>query len=251
MKYTKNFTKKLKKHQLSFIIIVVILALIIVKLIQPVIISNPETANLTPRETKLAEDLHFNEGVLLLVKKESGKEIEQLKSLGDKGQGAINNFKNDRLVQGIQVQVSHDDTNGLIKKLSSNPIMNGYFVFLSENKFGFRTNNNKLSDTIGIIKSQDKFDILRIKGTSANDAQMDTEIIIKKLKEWDDRYIIEITDADFDRVGFKYTKEPPDFNGFVKEIYAFCPDNTDFAFKKISDLAREIKNSHFVACWWD
>lgn len=207
------------------------------------------TPTLNSDEKRLANLLGFADEALLILKEESGKNIQQLKILGTTGLNMQNNFKNDIPINGIQVDVPHAQSRSLVAKLSSNPKLKGYLPFLSEDKFGLQN----LDDSVGIIKSSDQYDILRIKKTIANEPGIPTEDIINKLKQWDDKYSlsIKVIGADFDWFEAKYINQPVNFNDFVKEIYSFCPDNINYAFQDIKDLTSQLQKYKNIYCWWD
>jgi len=75
----------------------------------------------------------------------------------------------------------------------------------------------------GLI-AMSKYGIISDKGTSDANYDISTEDIIKRLKQWDTLYNIEISDVGHDRLTVKFGSLPEDLESLSKDIYEFCPD---------------------------
>lgn len=73
----------------------------------------------------------------------------------------------------------------------------------------------------------DKFDPLREHGTNGVNVGLGTAEVIAKLRAWDERYGIRISDVAGDRLVVDFDELPDDLRAFAREIYAFCPDTID------------------------
>nr|WP_253260919.1 DUF4253 domain-containing protein [Rhodanobacter glycinis] len=80
---------------------------------------------------------------------------------------------------------------------------------------------------------------------------MGTEDLIRKLKQWDVAYGIDIVMADTDTIQLRLKTVPPDIHAFAKELYAFCPDIVDQGVGSVEKLERSIRESRTVFLWWD
>ncbi|WP_346352974.1 DUF4253 domain-containing protein [Azotosporobacter soli] len=106
-------------------------------------------------------------------------------------------------------------------------------------------------ERICIIKSQDPYDIIRVMGTDGTNYDINNEQIIKKLKEWDERYGIIIKGADGDWVDVQFKVMPSDMKKFAEEVYVFCPDAVEQNAGSIEALVVEMNKYHGVFLWWD
>lgn len=199
---------------------------------------------LTKREEELARQLEFDIKIFKILKAESKSEVVQLKIIGDEGFNEKNNFKENKVAQGIQTEISKLRAKLTVEKLQKDPLMKGYLVFVSEETIGRK-------DPIGVIKANDQFDILRLKKTTGNEVELDTDTIINKLKDWDKKYSLTIIGADFDWVEAKINLMPENIKSFANEVYNFCPDVVDQGVETVEKLAKEIQETKTLYCWWD
>lgn len=103
-----------------------------------------------------------------------------------------------------------------------------------------------------VLKSHNKYDILRVFETNGINHGLETEDIIDKLSKWDKEYGVNITGANFDWIKIEI-KEPPfdDLGGFAQEIYKFCPDCVDQGCGDIELLEFALENNLELFLWWD
>lgn len=73
----------------------------------------------------------------------------------------------------------------------------------------------------------DKFAELNEKGTNGVNCGLMTEDIIAKLKDWDRRYGVQISDVDYNHVMVQLGTIPEELDDFTEEVYQFCPDVVD------------------------
>lgn len=100
-------------------------------------------------------------------------------------------------------------------------------------------------------KGASQLDIVRIAASDAINYGMGTEDLIRKLKQWDDAYGIDIYMADTDTIQLRLKRLPPDLPAFAKEVYAFCPDIVDQGVGSVEALEQAIRESREVYLWWD
>lgn len=106
-------------------------------------------------------------------------------------------------------------------------------------------------DEIVIVKSQDQFDSLKISRTNGTNHGLSTEDIIKKLKEFDKEFGIEIFSAETDKVGFALESWPIEMKVFCKELYKLCPDIVDQGSLDLETLEKQIRTNGQITLWWD
>src|SRR5258707_3446507 len=56
---------------------------------------------------------------------------------------------------------------------------------------------------------------------------LDTDAIIRRLTKWQSLCSFKVTSAGGDAVDIKFATLPKDMDGFVRDIYDFCPDLVD------------------------
>ncbi|WP_242107129.1 DUF4253 domain-containing protein [Luteimonas aquatica] len=108
-----------------------------------------------------------------------------------------------------------------------------------------------MGSEVVVAKGADQFDILRVAASNAVNYDMATEDLIRKLKEWDAAYGIDIYMASTDTIAFRLKTLPPDLHAFAEEVYAFCPDTVDQGIGSVDALAEVIGRDRVVGLWWD
>lgn len=230
MKLRHNLLKK----PLLFLILIAIL-IILVSLFFP-----KKSATLSSGEERLAEKIDFDKQVLVLVKKETGKELKQLNGY-DLG-------TDEKVpVKGISFGIPQDSAIRLIYSMRTKLTPLGYSAFLTERNFGI----DRQEDEIGILKTTDEYEILRVRHTNGYNYDIGPENIVAKLKEWDNRYQLEIIGADLDWFEARFSKTPDNMTSFAKEVYDFCPDVVDQGTETVEKLAEEMMREKTIYCWWD
>lgn len=146
---------------------------------------------------------------------------------------------------GLQFKAKQEDADGVIRRLKEALHGNGYIVFRSEQKFGHGP------DVIGIIKSNDQFDILRCKGTEAPNYNIGSDALIATLKAWHAETPFEIMGADYDWLEARLLKPPADWHVMAEKVYALCPDVVEQGTLTVEALAAEMKETGTLYLWWD
>jgi hypothetical protein len=80
---------------------------------------------------------------------------------------------------------------------------------------------------------------------------METEDLIKKLREYDEQFGVDIFHAETDTVEFAFIHMPEDVAAFCTDLYEFCPDIVDQGTGTVERLRQEIKEREQVFLWWD
>lgn len=122
----------------------------------------------------------------------------------------------------------------------------GYLLFKSEENYG------NLPDQFALIKSQDQFDIIKIKCTSAPNYDISNDSLLTRLHDWHTRYSLEILGAGGDWFEARIGRIPPaDLEAFAREVHAFCPDIAEEGVGNVEDLVQELKETKTLYLWWD
>ena len=196
----------------------------------------PKTADLTEADRILATEIGFDENILLTIRK-LGSEPIRMEGIDEEYETI--------LADGFTIEVHQDKARGVIRDLRQEYADSGYLIFLQEVHFGFQP------DRVGILRSTDKYDVLRVRRTNGINYDLSDEDVISKIREWDERYGLDFTGADFDWFEAAFETPPKDYAKFAREVYAFCPDIVDQGAGSVEELAKEIERTKSVYLWWD
>lgn len=197
-------------------------------------------------ETALAETLGFEKEILLEVKSYAHVPLSQLKTVFSEYLPETKKIeKTVTKHNGIIFSTDQKKARKIVLQLKDRLKEKGYRIFVSEMHFGYSP------DQVAIIKTQDQFDILRVKQTDAANFGLDNNAVITQLKKWHELYPFEITGADLDWVEAEFIQQPKDMLQFAKEVYKFCPDVVEQGTETVERLAQEMKRSNTLYLWWD
>lgn len=82
----------------------------------------------------------------------------------------------------------------------------------------------------------DKYDELRSKHTNGINYELDTDAVIARLRDWDEKYGINLSDVGHDRLTVTFERLPDDLAALSGEIYEFCPDTIDQGFGCVDEM---------------
>jgi len=123
----------------------------------------------------------------------------------------------------------------------------GYTIFFLDRNFGI---NNK-SDILGILKTIDKYLILKQVQTDGINWEVDNDSLLNLIKTFDSKYSLDLIGASGDLCEFKINKEPQNWEILAKEAYKVCPDIVDQGSGTVEKLAAEMKQTKRLYFWWD
>jgi Domain of unknown function (DUF4253) len=123
----------------------------------------------------------------------------------------------------------------------------GYSIFILENNF----NINDKPDNIGILKTTDKYTVLKQIATDGINWDITNDSLISIIKTFDKKYSLELIGASGDWCEFIIHNEPKNWIQLAKEVYKVCPDVVDQGAGTVQALADEMKKTKRLYCWWD
>lgn len=150
-------------------------------------------------------------------------------------------------VVGVQFEAPARQVDGIRKSLSEKLKPMGCKVFVAQRNYG----TGGRPDRIAVIKTADQYASLWAKETNGANYNIDTASVVRKLKDWDRSYGIEIIGADYDWVEVLFLALPPDVDAFAAEIYKFCPDSVEQGAGTVGALADQIRKEQGLVLWWD
>ncbi|MEJ8844565.1 DUF4253 domain-containing protein [Lacibacter sp. H375] len=150
-------------------------------------------------------------------------------------------------LQGLVVKETNSKSYDLVFSLKDRFKEKGYSVFLLENNFNI---GNK-PDNIGILKTTDKYTVLKQLATDGINWDITNDSLISIIKTFDKKYSIELIGASGDWCEFIIHNEPKNWTQFAKEVYKVCPDVVDQGTETVQALADEMKRTKRLYFWWD
>lgn len=132
----------------------------------------------------------------------------------------------------------------LIYEACKNSIADGFVFYFSQDA------ENR--PNLVIIDSTDRDDIIRAAGTQDANNDVDTEGLIKKLQNIDNKYPFEVIAASSDWLSLVLTVTPQQPTKLAKLLYKICPDlsqSDDFGDQAL--LAKAIEQGDLITLWWD
>lgn len=151
------------------------------------------------------------------------------------------------LLKGLVFTETNSKSYDLVFSLKDNFKQKGYSIFLLENNFNI---NNK-PDYLGILKTVDKYTILKQIATDGINWEITNDSLISIIKTFDKKYSLELIGASGDWCEFIIHNEPKSWTQFAKEVYKVCPDVVDQGTGTVEALADEMKKTKRLYFWWD
>lgn len=192
---------------------------------------------LSPYAEEVARIIKFDRQILLIVKEETQEHIQRLIGYDE------NNYQ--IIVPGFAVAVPEERTDRILALLRQKLIPLKYLPFICEINSGMRI------DKIGIIKSSDQYDILRVMHTDGNNYDISNQDVIDRLKEWEWTSAFDVIGADSDWVELEFKTLPLDLKAFAADVYEFSPDTIDQGAGSIEEFIKEIKKTNRVFLLWE
>ena len=116
-----------------------------------------------------------------------------------------------------------------------------YSVFIGTTNFLAPINDENIKKgkrytELVITKKKNWDDILRIAESDAVNYGFETEDLINKIREYDEKYGVSVVHAETDTVVLEFARLPEDLTELTKDIYEFCPDIIDQGSGNIDDI---------------
>lgn len=148
---------------------------------------------------------------------------------------------------GFLFSASNINSDNTVLNLYNDFQEKGYTIFTLDRNFGIA---NK-SDFIGILKSLDKYQILRQIQTDGINWEIDNDSLLNIIKKFDKKYSLQLIGASGDWCEFIINKYPQNWLSFAKEAYKVCPDIVDQEAGTVEKLAESMEQSKRLYFWWD
>jgi hypothetical protein len=200
-------------------------------------------------EIKLAERFGFELIVLQYFKHYATSAIKQLKGFKEEKKQLDDITVEVRAIpykyQGISTSIKgRKQAREIVDQLKRDLLKKGYLPFYTESA-------SRDAWEIGVIKTDNHYQLFDIKPTSATNYGLSTKDIIIKLKEWEEESAFQISFIDFNSLELVFHKLPEDLSGFARRVKHFCPDIIEQGTGSVEELEEIMKASKRLFLWWD
>jgi len=152
-----------------------------------------------------------------------------------------------RLGLGLSFKATNEMAPTLVDLLSNDLFNLGYTIFISEQNFGIQDS----PDQISVLKTKDKFDVLKFQRTDAANYGIDNDSLLQVLAVFDKKYSLKIDGAGPDWCQFEILQSPDNWMDLANEVYKVCPDVVSQGTETVEALADEMKRTKKLYFWWD
>ena len=203
---------------------------------------------LTERERYLCDSLKLDSMIISGLRTQTDSSVApfpmNLEMLLDKD---IDSDANRKQFQGFIFNASNSTSNNIVINLYGDFKKKGYTIFFLDRNFGI----SKKPDILGILKTTDKYQILKQVQTDGINWEIDNDSLLNVIKKFDKKYSLDLIGASGDWCEFKINKEPQNWLTLAKEAYKVCPDIVDQGSETVEKLAAEMKQTKRLYFWWD
>jgi hypothetical protein len=192
--------------------------------------------SLTAAEYALGRQANIPDSALLLIRAASTEPLGALRPLDSLG--------NLLGVRGVAIAVPQGSVRQTLTRLSAG-LGSAYLVLHTDQNFGYAP------DSIGIIRTRDPFEALRIRSTSGVNYDISVDSVIVLYRKWDAAYGLELEGAGPDFLLARILRPPRDYRSFAQAVFAACPDVVEQGTNTVEALAKEMQQTGILFCWWD
>ncbi|MDX2270871.1 MAG: DUF4253 domain-containing protein [Cyanobacteriota bacterium] len=94
-----------------------------------------------------------------------------------------------------------------------------------------------------ISNNQQVYQHIRQVGTQAPNYDLSTQDILERLTEWEGRCSFRIEEVTPDSLLLVFSQLPEDLDGFVREVYEFCPDTVDQHYGCLVEMVESMEEA--------
>lgn len=210
--------------------------------------SNSVSYTLTDREKSICDSLKVDASIIQEVRAYNSSEIEPFHySLSKIVENGVEAEADPIHLNGLVFTEQNSKSYELVFSLKDSFKQKGYSIFLLENNF----NIDSKPDYIGVLKTTDKYAIIRQIGTDGINYDITNDSLINIVKQFDKKYSLDLIGVSGDWCEFAVVNTPADWLEFAKEVYAVCPDVVEQGTGSVEVLAEEMKRTKRLYFWWD
>ena len=151
------------------------------------------------------------------------------------------------VTEGFAVSVPSARAERLVAAAQPRFLEKGFYLFRSEQHFGI----GGRGDRVALFPRSDRYEILRLMGTNGWNYGIGPDSIIAWLTALERDHSFVLTGMGFDWVEGRFRSAIDDADALARRFYAFCPDVVNQGTETVDALARELRESKQLYCWWD
>lgn len=106
-------------------------------------------------------------------------------------------------------------------------------------------------DSLGIVKSQDPADMLRVMNTSGVNYDIYTDSLIHRVTRWRDSLGFQLESTGGDWLEGSFPLRVPNYETLAQAVFELCPDVVEQGTNTVEVLAAEMRRTGKLYCWWD
>jgi hypothetical protein len=146
---------------------------------------------------------------------------------------------------GVAISMRSDSAAAYVAAAQDAFLARGFYLFRTGERYsGLDT------DGLALYPTGDPYEIMRAMDTNAANHGMLVEDVIAWFRREEARYPIRFNAIGFDYVGGVLGGDLPDVNAFASRFMRFCPDLQGEGLTTRL-LARDLKKTREIYCWWD
>lgn len=119
--------------------------------------------------------------------------------------------------------------------------------------FGCGNSRNDMNTYVGLLRSEDRYDVLRCMETNGPAHDTSTEDIIRFLRKWEDRIPFVIAECDTSALTIKLIRDDDDLPVMIAEAAQVCPDllAKEVTMEHVDRLVDFVRTTGEIYFWWD
>jgi hypothetical protein len=114
-----------------------------------------------------------------------------------------------------------------------------------------------VASVMKVGKGSSGFNLVEKQGTNGANYNISAPMILAKLKQWNEKYGVNVIEAKNDMLKISFKKLPVDLSELCTEMFLFCPDLIDMHGSEqenaaaMRQFADELRKTKVVDFWWD
>lgn len=148
---------------------------------------------------------------------------------------------------GVAISMRKDSAAAFVAKAQDAFLARGFYLF----RTGERAASGLETDALALYPTRDPYDLMRVMETNAANYGMGTDDVIAWFRREEARYPIRFDVIGFDYAGGRLLGDVPDATEFASRFIRFCPDIQSAGTVTTRSVARELRRSREIYCWWD
>jgi hypothetical protein len=152
-----------------------------------------------------------------------------------------------RTTPGVAVAVPEARAAALVAAAHDPFFAKGFYLFRVAQHFGIKGE----PDSLALYPSRDRYQVLRVVGSNGANYGIGPDSIVAWLGGLEREQPFVLTGIGFDWIEGRFTTPITDADALARRFHEFCPDIVEQGTGTVAALARELRRSEQLYCWWD